>query len=135
MTTTNNAFTILDDLLQDGLSTVYQQTKRISFPPINIIETDTNYIIEVIAAGFNKSELFLNVEQSVLILSGKITEKPNLKMLKKEYEIKSFERKFNLPKTVEITNISAEHKNGILSITIPKLPEVVSKGNINIAIK
>jgi HSP20 family protein len=36
----------------------------------------------------------------------------------------SFMRSFRLPETVDFNKISADYKNGVLTITIPKKPEV-----------
>ena len=129
-----NPFTLLDDLFQGGLSSAYKQSVRSVYPPVNIIETESQYILEVVAAGFAKQELGLKIDQHVLVLTGQKDSNNDTSYLRKEYEAKSFERRFTLPKTVELTTVKAEHKNRILVVCISKLPEVILKEEVKIDI-
>jgi HSP20 family protein len=43
-----------------------------------------------------------------------------LKYIRKEFVNRAFSRTFQLPESVEADKIQASHKNGILSITLPK---------------
>ena len=50
-----------------------------------------------------------------------------LRFLSREFGLKSFIRRFSIPKTVETELISASFSNGILTIIVPKMEEVKEK--------
>ena len=54
---------------------------------------------------------------------------------RREFRYNNFSRSFNLPDTVDVENISAAHKNGILNVSIPKKEEAKAKPARQIAIK
>jgi HSP20 family protein len=43
--------------------------------------------------------------------------------MKREFGYQSFSRSFSIPESIEIEKIKASHKNGILTIKLPKLEE------------
>ncbi|HEX7584046.1 MAG TPA: Hsp20/alpha crystallin family protein [Prolixibacteraceae bacterium] len=50
-------------------------------------------------------------------------EKEKGKVVRSEFRYSSFQRSFALPKEVEISAIKATHKNGVLTIELPKKVE------------
>lgn len=101
-------------------------------PPVNIIENEANYTIEVIAPGYDKADFAIRTEENQLILE--VTEIKNegeeVKYIRKEFGKKPFKRVFTLSHKTDKAAISAKYEEGILFVTIGKNPEY--KKNIEI---
>ena len=100
--------------------------------PVNIKETEKNYIIEVVAPGFEKTDFKISLEQQLLTIS---TEKKNEvkedsdnnqneKQIRKEYSYRTFKRSFTLDEKTDGSNIDAKYVNGVLTLNLPKKEEV-----------
>jgi HSP20 family protein len=99
-------------------------------PSVNIKETDTNFIIDLMAPGFKKSDFKITVENGMLTISSDVTEETeetNEKYTRKEYSFNSFTRTFTVPENVDVEKIHAEYNDGILELTMDKVPEAISK--------
>ena len=110
---------------------------NINTPAVNIAEGNNEYRIEVAAPGLGKDDFSINVENDVLTVSANKEEKhedDNEKYTRKEFNYASFCRSFVLPKTVNSDEIFATHKEGILSIHVPKKAEAKVKPAREIAI-
>ena len=99
-------------------------------PPVNIEETDTDYVISLFAADLVKENVKLTVKDDVLTVSYQGTE-PSAEgenattgnYTYQEYSSRSFERSFRLNDKVITESISASYTNGVLKVTLPKNPE------------
>ncbi len=100
-----------------------------AIPQANVLESSDNFRIELSVAGFTKEQIGIQFQDNILIVKGSVEEKPNEneKYLTREFGIKSFVRRFSLPKTIDTEQISAGFSNGILSVNIPKQEEVKEK--------
>jgi HSP20 family protein len=118
----NNFF---DDLFTNG-PVVYKSGSTNQWNglvPVNINESEGNYNIDVIAPGFDKSDIKINIDQNVLTISGekKAEEKPgNEKEIRKEYSYRSFKRSFTLDEKIDAAAIEAKYVNGVLTLNLPK---------------
>ena len=121
---------------------ILQQTKEESkrleqfLPKLDVLSDDKNYFVHVEIPGINCDDVKLEVKDRLLTLSG---EKKNEKVEgdKKEHYVSerswgSFYRELMLPDDADVDNITATHKNGVLSINIPKIVSKESIKNINI---
>ncbi len=103
---------------------------RYSVPAVNILEEDNEYRIEVIAPGIDKKDVKINLEDDVLTISSEMkeeNEEKNKHYMRREFNYTAFSRSFVVPEEVDAEKISAEHKNGILTLHLPKKEEVVKK--------
>jgi len=91
-----------------------------AFPQANVIEDNESYKIELSVAGFSKEQIGIQYHDNLLIIKGTAEEKKDEKYLSREFGLKSFVRRFSIPKTVDTDLITAAFLNGILTITIPK---------------
>lgn len=90
-------------------------------------ETKEGFQLELLAPGYAKDELKLNVEKDILTLSAgtKQSEMPEgQRYTRREFALPSFKRSFQLPEHTDVDNITAEHANGVLTVSIPKKVEV-----------
>ena len=101
-----------------------------SAPLANISETKEKFNIEIAAPGFNKKDFKINLENNILSISSEVVNNNEDKVEKysrKEFYYNTFKRTFSLSKNIDTEKISAEYKNGILRIILPKLEEAKEK--------
>jgi len=96
-------------------------------PSVDVLEKDGNLILRAELAGLTEKEIDLKLEGNTLTLKGERKmdnedKKSNYHRVESFYG--SFTRSFRLPETVDMEKISAEYKNGVLTITLPQKPEV-----------
>jgi len=92
-------------------------------PSVNLKQNPENFIVEVSAAGFQKSDFKIDLEQNKLNISAEVQKENvdnNEKYSLREFYKDSFKRSFSLPENADKENISAKYENGILSVYIPK---------------
>lgn len=93
-------------------------------PPVNVEEQDDRYELFVYAAGYDKSNFQISIKDNNLIIEAKLQKqeeenRPNWK--RQEFRPHNFERWFELNDKIDKDAISAEYKEGILKVTLPKL--------------
>lgn len=96
-------------------------------PRVNITENGEGFKLEMQAPGFAKDDLKLNLEKDVLTISAEKEHevlKEDERYTRREFSRSSFSRSFRLPETVDTDKISAEHVDGVLTVSIPKKAEV-----------
>jgi len=96
-------------------------------PSVDILEKDGNLILRAELPGISEKQIEIKLEGNILTLKGerkmeKEDDKANYHRVESFYG--SFTRSFRLPDTVDAEKISADYKNGVLTITIPQRPEV-----------
>ena len=92
-------------------------------PPVDVKETDDSFTLTADIPGLTKKEVNVNVSDGMVSISGERkfeNEKESDNYHYRERQYGSFLRTFNLPETVNEEEITANFKNGILSIDIPK---------------
>lgn len=89
-----------------------------NYPPYNVIRVDdTHYTIEVAVAGFEESELDVELTDRVLVISGdRKTKTDSSGYIHKGISTRDFARSFTLADNVEVK--LATVKNGILSVDL-----------------
>jgi len=91
-------------------------------PPIDIHEGPEGLVLEADLPGVSEGQLSIQLEDNVLSLHAKV-EAPapeDARVLHEEYRPGNFYRSFILSDEVERSKISAELKNGVLKLTLPK---------------
>lgn len=93
-------------------------------PPANIKEGDNDFLVELAIPGVEKGDIDISVNDDTLTISSKkekvVEDKQEGKYARKEFSFSAFKRMFRLPKTVDAGNISADYKDGVLKVNIPK---------------
>ena len=96
------------------------------FPPVNIVEKDNAYHLEVAAPGMEKTDFTLKLDGTLLTISAAKKEEvrdETIKSIKKEFSYKGFKRSFTLDEKIDAVNIAAKYENGILKVDLPKKAE------------
>ena len=117
---------LVDDLFSE-FPVVYRNDGKTI--PVNILEKEAVYQIEVVAPGFEKTDFKVNVDQQILTISAdkaEVTPGENDKQIRREHRISSFKRTFTLDDKIDATSIEAKYVNGILTLNLPKKAEVKS---------
>jgi len=109
-----------------------------TIPSANIKETEDSFLIELAAPGLKKENIKIDLDQDVLTISSeqkeeKTEEKDNY--TRREFNYSSFSRSFYLPEIADTDKISAEYKDGVLNIHIPKKESAIKKPQKRIEIK
>lgn len=116
----NNVF---DSLFAEALNQNYAINKM---PNVNIVESESDYKIELAAPGLTKEDFKIELKKDNLSVwaEKKATNTEELKnYTRKEFEYHSFARSFVLPEGVDSDNISANYTNGVLYIILAKKAE------------
>ncbi len=123
---------ILNELMNSPIDRVIHE-KKVQFnrPMANIFDHEDQYEIHLALPGISKSQIELNLEKDVLSIKGSVESKEETKYHLREFNFSQFERKFNLPELADKENISAQFKNGVLIVSIPK-KEALKPKTINI---
>ena len=134
---TNKALSIFNQLrpLSVGFDDVFNHFESmfdsdfrlptVNYPPYNIVKTGTNkYDIEVALAGFNKKDIDVSVENGVLTIESKTSDKDESKdedgnTIYKGISKRYFKRSFTIADDVEVKG--AELKDGLLRISMEKI--------------
>jgi HSP20 family protein len=95
-------------------------------PVVDIYDTEKAIIIIAELPGVTKESITLDVKENILTLKGERTTDEEVKQenyYRMERCFGTFERAFTLPSTIDPGKISANFKDGILRIEIPKPEE------------
>lgn len=120
-----------------------EATNQFATLSADVHEDDTSYEIQVDLPGVSNSDIELHFEKGILSLKGKreslkefndSAKEDKRKFLRQERFMGSFERNFRLPENADGEQTSAEFKEGVLKISIPKREPTKTK-NIEIKVK
>ncbi len=97
---------------------------------MDLRESEAQYLMEVELPGLAEKDIEVKLENNLLTVSSRKEEKTEEKKngyLLRERRAAHFSRSFVLPEDVEREKIAAEFKNGILTLTFPKVPAAQPK--------
>jgi HSP20 family protein len=98
---------------------------RIFLPTTDIYEAPESLTVLVEMPGVEKKNVEISVEDGVLNVRGRLdlTKYQGLTPLYTEYNIGHYSRSFRLSSKIDQNKIGAEMKDGVLSLTLPKIEE------------
>src|SRR5262245_35650266 len=99
-------------------------------PSVDIFENDNEIVLKAELPGMDVKDIEVRLENNVLALKGerrfeKEAKEENYHRIEREYG--AFSRAFTLPAAVNVDKATAEYKEGILKVTVPKKEEVKPK--------
>jgi HSP20 family protein len=104
-------------------------------PALDIHENDTAYNVVVPLPGVKPDDIHVKMQNGVLTVSGELPQphiNDNSKVVVQERYYGKFSRSVTLPQSVDSDKVEAAYEDGVLTLTLPKLPEAQPK---QIAIK
>ena len=103
-------------------------------PAVEINETTDNIVLFAELPGMTEKNVQLEFEDDTLTLWGEKIEERKENGDKKyhlyERSYGAFRRSFTFPRVVNAEKITAEFKNGVLTITLPKTAQAKTKGRL-----
>ena len=92
-------------------------------PPVDIYETEAHdLVVKAELAEMSREDIEVTVENNTLTIRGtkKLPEglkEENVRRIERSYG--TFSRSFTLPTTVDASKVSAEYRNGVLTVKLP----------------
>ncbi len=99
-------------------------------PRLNAEETEETFNISVELPGMNKKDIEITFQDNIMTISGekkKGEDKDDKKSYHSERYFGKFSRSIGIASGIKLDEISAEYKNGVLNISIPKTEEAKPK--------
>jgi HSP20 family protein len=99
-------------------------------PAVDILEKENEFVITAELPGMEAKDIEVSLENNVLAIKGerhfeKEAKEENYHRVEREYG--RFSRSFSLPVPVKEEKVTAEFKNGLLKIVLPKKEEVKAR--------
>ena len=93
-------------------------------PRIDVVEEAERFLLYADLPGLEAADIEISVDKNVLALKGERRDETHEGALlsRRERVFGPFARAFTLPETVDAEHVSADMKNGVLSILLPKRP-------------
>jgi HSP20 family protein len=89
-------------------------------PPVDIYENEHSLIVVADVPGVEKDGIDIRIEDEILTIRGNAKYSQPDTVLRQEFSLQNYYRQFQLSDEVDQSGISAESKNGVLTITLPK---------------
>lgn len=116
-------FSLLDDIFRDPFFDNHES----KLMKTDIQEKKDEYIIDIDLPGYDKENIKMSIEDGYLVIQATTTsesdEKEEGKFVRRERYSGSCSRSFYVGDEIQVEDVSASFKNGILKITIPKKEE------------
>ena len=116
---------LFGDLFGEEPETVL--SNKVWIPRVDVEETEKGLVVRADLPGVDPKDVKVSVEDGMLVFSGeKVTEKEvNEKNLRRrERMIGKFYRALSLPRGADLDRIEASSNRGVMTITIPRKPEL-----------
>ena len=123
----------IDQLFESPLSLLHNASQPFSngwVPALDVYEDKDHLFVRAEVPGMNKDEIDISVHDGVLTVSGErnlAAEHEKAEAHRVERFVGRFQRSINLPHPVDLANVSATYRDGILAITLPKAEEAKPK--------
>lgn len=104
-------------------------------PSVDVAENDKSFEVQLAAPGMKKEDFKIELNENNLVITGerKFENEKNEKNFRRvETQYGAFSRSFRLPENVNIDQIKAVYKNGILNLEIPKVEKPETKTLIEV---
>lgn len=124
-----NELSILDSLFNDVLgvdTTPIMYHSNFNAPRVDVKEDEKTYTLEMDLPGRSENDVNIELDYDNLKITSKCEEekekkdKTKTKYILKERRMCNFERRFSLPSDVDTETISANFKNGVLTVNMQK---------------
>jgi len=112
----------LNELLRSAMPGVpVDEVVRPWVPPVDIEETEDEWILEAELPGVDKKDINVEVRESDVVISGDIKERERKGILRRRTrKTGEFEFRVTLPGPTDADAITADVKDGVLAVRIPK---------------
>ena len=93
---------------------------------VDVADHGEEYVVTADLPGFDKEDIDVSLREDVLTISAEHEEETSEendegRYLRQERRHQSASRSVTLPERVDESGVSAQHRNGVLTVTLPKL--------------
>ena len=117
----------LDERLAQLMEDVYDESEEMVWTPaVEVVDSDDEITLRAEMPGLTREDVQIEIENDVLRIHGEKREEKETeeerdgKIRVSERRYGAFSRSFTLPASVDAEDISAEMKNGVLTVRLPK---------------
>jgi len=99
-----------------------QDNDTVMLPPVDVIEDSTGITLYADLPGLSKDKLIMQIENDTLTIEGelRLDTPAGLQASRVEVNFPRYRRSFTLSKELDAEHVSAEFKQGVLKVRIPK---------------
>jgi len=114
---------------QDLQSVERTRWGKVFSPAVDILETKNDLKLYADMPGVDQNSINVTIDQGVLTIQGNVdtTQIEGYELEYQEYDIGDYQRTFTLTDTVDQDKISANYRNGVLELILPKAEEAKPK--------
>lgn len=114
-----------EDFFNKDMVDTHSWRRSVSVPAVNIEEQDRAFAVTMAVPGMQRSDFKIKVDNGVLGITSEKTETQEeqdkgVRYTRREFGYHAFHRSFALPEAIDENEITAEYKDGILAIHLPK---------------
>jgi len=114
-----------DEKQVETVAAEHTESTPVFTPPFDIWETEDELTLVGDMPGVSPDDLDIQFENRILTIRGKVPPRHNdLKFLYGEYGIGDFYRTFTVGEAIDASKISAEMKDGVVTLHLPKSESV-----------
>jgi HSP20 family protein len=122
----------IDRLFEEPLATLARSSHLLSgwTPALDLYEDKDKFVVKAELPGMKKEDIDLSLHDGSLSISGERkdqTEHRDAEVYRAERFFGRFQRTVTLPAPVAADKITAQYKDGILTVTLPKTEEAKPK--------
>jgi len=94
-------------------------------PPVDLYETPASFVLTAELPGLSRDQIDIHAEDTRIVIRGARAVEPRDVPCEQFHRVErghgSFSRAFTLPESIDVSAITADLKDGVLTVTIPKL--------------
>jgi HSP20 family protein len=116
--------------LQEELDSLFESTVKSWAPALDVHEDKDSFVVRTELPGLKREDIEVSLHDSALIISGeRKVEKveAGVEVHRQERYYGKFQRSLALPTPVAADKIKAQYKDGVLTVTLPKVEEAKPK--------
>lgn len=134
---TINSFQQFDELFDRLMGATHEPSTSGRILPIDVLESENAFVVRAAVPGVEPSEIGVQVENGVLTIRAERRLEngdENAKVYRRENAYGTFSRSLRLSDRLNTEEIGADYRNGVLTLTIPQVPEPKPKTiNVNVS--
>lgn len=118
--------TLLGRLFGDTLQDFYGSNEPQAQPRINVSESDQSYDLSFELPGLEEKDIHVQLQDHMLTVSGERKENRETqgkRWHRVEHRYGQFSRTIALPNDAAGSGVQAVYRQGVLTVTVPKVPE------------
>ena len=111
------------DMTQPNTPRETAATEAALIPAVDVLENEAGITVKADLPGVSKDDLSIRVDGETLTIEGRVSlhEAASLEAVYAEVRQSLYRRSFVLSRDLDTSKIDASMKNGVLTLTVPKL--------------